>query len=301
MDKRSNKKVPLQLRQYRLGKKIGKGSFGEVYTCTDPKGRQYAVKLEVRRLPDGTPRRGPSQLEYEMRVYSHLEGSTGIPKVYDYFTLGNYNVLVMDRLGASIQNVLEKTPGRKLQMDSVVAVAMRVLCHLEVIHEKHILHRDIKPQNILLGRFNDREVYLVDFGLSKKYVHNGEHIKYKDKKRGLTGTPRFASINSHLGIEQSRRDDLESLAYVLVYLAKGRVPWMGLGGRRKVRSDDKKPNKHEDILRVKQATTNEDLCRGLPKGLGDFIRRIRALKFYERPPYDELYGMLNRAYNEALK
>ena len=122
-------------------------------------------------------------------------------------------------------------------------------------------------------------------------------IKYRDKKRlparqgSPPSTPTWASSRAAA--------TTRSLAYVC-YLAKAGSRG-GLGGRRKVRSDDKKPNKHEDILRVKQATTNEDLCRGLPKGLGDFIRRIRALKFYERPPYDELYGMLNRAYNEALK
>ena len=266
--------------------------------CHDSNNRSFAAKLELRRQENGRPRPGPSQLEYENRVYSLLDGGTGIPKIYDYFQFGDYNVLVMSRLGSSIQYVMDRLPGKKLQMDSVLAVGMRLLCHLEVIHEKGMLHRDIKPQNVMLGRDNDRDVYLIDFGLSKKYVNASKHIPYKDKKRGLTGTPRFASINCHLGIEQSRRDDLESLAYVLIYLANGTLPWVGLGGKRRIRSNDKVPNRHEHILQVKQATTDRQLCEGLPNGILQFVSRVRKLKFYERPPYDELYNYLNQAYNE---
>ncbi len=297
-----NNNRPIHIGKYTLGKRMGKGSFGEVYACRDKNNnRKYAAKLEIRRNENGRVRSGPSQLEYENRVYALLEGGTGIPKVYDYFQYGDYNVLIMDRLGSSIQSILERSPGKRLQMDSVLALGMRILCHLEVIHEKCMLHRDLKPQNIMLGRQNDREVYLIDFGLSKRYASNGKHIPFKDKKRGLTGTPRFASINSHLGIEQSRRDDLESLAYVLIYLAKGTLPWVGLGGRKRIRSDDNIPNRHERILRVKQATSDRQLCEGLPTGMCRFIKKIRNLKFYDRPCYDELYNFLNQAYNESLK
>lgn len=294
---------PRNLGKYVLGKKCGKGSFGEVFHVHDRNNRKYAAKFEPRRKATGEPRSGPSQLEYENRVYNLLEGGTGMPKIYDFFQTknGDYNVLIMDRLGSSIQHVLDHTPMKKLQIDSVLAVGMRVLCHLEIIHEKGMLHRDLKPQNMMLGRGQDREVYLIDFGLSKRYAIDGKHIPYRDKKNGLTGTPRFASINSHLGVEQSRRDDLESLAYVLIYLAKGTLPWVGLGGRKRVRSDDKKANRHERILRVKQATTDRKLTEGLPKAMLKFLRKIRSLKFYERPPYDELYTLLNKSYNESLK
>jgi len=295
-----SKKVTKIGKKYTLGTRIGKGSFGEVYAAEDKDGRKYAAKLEVRRKKSGGRRKGPSQLEYENRCYGLLEG-TGLPKVYEYFQYGDYNVLIMDRLGSSIQNVLEKSPSKKLPMDSVLAVGMRILCHLEVIHEKGMLHRDVKPQNFCLGRDNDREIYIIDFGLSKRYAHDGKHIPYRDKKSGLTGTPRFASINSHFGIEQSRRDDLESLAYVLVYLGKGTLPWVGLGGKKRIRSDDDVPNRHEMILRVKQATTDTKLGKGLPKGLCRFIKKVRSLRFYERPAYDDLYNMLNQAYEESLK
>jgi serine/threonine protein kinase len=286
---------------YILKERLGRGSFGEVYACEDRLGRKYAAKLEQRRKSTGKRRKGPSQLEYENRCYSLLEG-TGLPTIYDYFTYGDYNVLIMDRLGHSIQNVLEKSPSKKLPMDSVLAVGMRILCHLEIIHCKGMLHRDVKPQNFCLGRDQDREIYIIDFGLAKKYVQGGgKHIVYRDNKSGLTGTPRFASINSHLGIEQSRRDDLESLAYVLIYLSRGTLPWIGLGGKRRVRSDDDVPNRHEMILRVKQATTDTRLCKGLPKGLCQFVKTVRGLKFYETPPYDQLYNMLNLAYEESVK
>lgn len=286
--------------KYTLKERLGRGSFGEVYACEDKFGRTYAAKLEVRRKPGGKRRKGPSQLEYENRCYGLLEG-TGLPKIYEFFQYGDYNVLIMDRLGHSIQHVLENTPSKKLPMDSVLAVGMRILCHLEIVHSKGMLHRDIKPQNFCLGRNQDREIYIIDFGLAKKYVQEGKHIVYRDKKSGLTGTPRFASINSHLGIEQSRRDDLESLAYVLVYLSRGTLPWIGLGGKKRVRSNDDVPNRHEMILRVKQATTDTTLCKGLPKGLCCFIKKVRSLKFYDSPPYDELYSNLNVAYEDSLK
>lgn len=290
----------INLGKYTLGKRVGKGAFGEVYECRCHKSQKmYAAKLEIRRK-NGRRREGPSQLEYESRVYKMLEGGTGIPKVYDFFQFGDYNCLIMDMLGSSIQVVFDNNPHKRLRIDSVIALGMRTLCHLEVIHQKGMLHRDIKPQNIMLGTIDDKEVYLIDFGLSKRYMIDGKHIPYKDNKRGLTGTPRYASINAHLGIEQSRRDDLESLAYVMVYLAKGSLPWQGLGGRKRIRSDDDVPNKHERILRIKQATTDKELCEGLPNGLCSFIKHIRALKYYDHPPYDALYTMLTVAYNDCF-
>lgn len=287
--------VSINIGKYKLGRKIGKGSFGEVYKCTDENGTAYAAKLEPRRI-NGRRRRGPSQLEYEFRVYSVLKGGDGIPNVLEFFVQDDYNVMIMRILGRSIQSVFERSR-RNLSMDSVIAIGLRILSHLEFMHNRGMIHRDIKPQNILLGADStDCQIYLIDFGLSKKYWTGGRHIPYRDGKRGLTGTPRYASINTHLGIEQSRRDDLESLGYVLIYLARGSLPWQGLKKDRRMRQ-----NRHKNILEMKQRVTTAQLCDTLPRGIELYVSAVKKLKFEEKPPYDELYGFLSSAYDASRR
>ncbi len=277
---------------YRLQQKVGKGSFGEVFQCT--KGNQkFAAKLEPRRKK-GRRRRGPSQLEYENRVYGILKGGAGIPAIEAFFVQDDYNVMIMKLLGKSIQSVFESS-GRNIPLVSVIAIGLRILSHLSYVHSKGFIHRDIKPQNIMLSaKATDPQIYLIDFGLSKRFWADGKHIPYKDRKHGLTGTPRYCSINAMLGVEQSRRDDLESLGYVIIYLAtQGKLPWMGM-------SREKGDSKHQKILQTKQNVSNQELCAGLPKGIYDYMTTVKRLKFDERPPYDTLYDMLLSAYEAEL-
>lgn len=273
-----------------LQKRLGKGSFGEVYLATGEDGIEYAAKLEMRRTKDGKRRRGPSQLDYEFRVYEMLKGCKGIPKIVKFFSDGDYNVLIMEKLGKSIQDVFEERG--PLPAKIVLALGARVLKHLQYIHGMGLIHRDLKPQNIMLGSEpSSREVYIIDFGLSKRVIlEDGSHISYCENKGGLTGTPRYASVSSHMCIEQSRRDDLESLLYIMAFLRSGRLPWQGTRGERKER--------YKKILKKKRMISDVELSDGWPAPFfHDFVSTIRSLRFSEKPDYKHLLKLLLQAHD----
>ena len=157
------------------------------------------------------------------------------------------------------------------------------------MHSKELLHRDIKPDNFLVGtkaRKDSNIVYIVDFGLAKRFTlpKTGLHIPYRDHK-SLTGTARYASLSTHLGLEQSRRDDLEALGFVLLYFLRGSLPWQGLNAKTK-------NEKYEKIKNKKASTTIESLCKGYPDAFAKYIQHCRDLKFDERPDYGYLQGLI---------
>lgn len=162
-------------------------------------------------------------------------------------------------------------------------IADQILLRIEYIHSKSFIHRDIKPDNFLIGRGRRSNViYVIDFGLAKRYrdPKTHVHIMYRENKH-LTGTPRYASINNHLGIEQSRRDDLESLGYVFMYFLRGSLPWQGL------RANTKK-QKYQKIMEKKMATPIDLLCKGFPDEFRIYFEYCRALRFADKPDYSYL-------------
>jgi len=262
---------------YRLGRKIGSGSFGDIYLGTNiVGGDEYAIKLEAKKS------RHP-QLAYEYKVYCILAGGVGIPNVYWFGREGDYNVLVMDILGPSLEDLFNFC-SRRFTMKSVLMLADQLLTRVEYMHTKNYLHRDIKPDNFLigLGKRKLNQVYVIDFGLSKKYrdPKTHQHIPYVGRK-SLTGTARYASINTHLGIEQSRRDDLESLGFVLMYFNRGQLPWQGLKA-------DTKKEKYSKIAEKKMSTPIELLCKHFPAEFETYLNYCRALRFEEKPDYSYL-------------
>ncbi|CAN1218206.1 Casein kinase 1-like protein 2 [Linum perenne] len=205
--------------------------------------------------------------------------AAGIPNVRWFGVEGEYNVLVMDLLGPSLEDLFNFC-SRKLSLKTVLMLADQMINRVEFVHSKSFLHRDIKPDNFLMGlgrRAN--QVYVIDFGLAKKYrdTSTHRHIPYRENKN-LTGTARYASMNTHLGIEQSRRDDLESLGYLFMYFLRGSLPWQGL------RAGNKK-QKYDKISEKKVSTSIEALCRGYPTEFASYFHYCRSLRFDDKPDY----------------
>lgn len=261
---------------YNLIRRIGVGSFGDVYLgrCVDS-GMEVAIKLE----PAETKHH---QLTKEAHVYTALTGINGVPKMHWFGVTGDWSIMVLDLLGPSLDNLFHSC-GRRFSLETVCMLGIQLVSCLERLHLNCYLHRDIKPHNFMVGRGeNADQVYMIDFGLAKRYCesHTRKHIKERESNK-LCGTARFASINMHNGLEQSRRDDLEALGYMLVYFALGRLPWQGL----KI-SD--KHQLHREIGKLKKADTIESLCKGLPQECADYLHYCRSLRFEQDPDYVKL-------------
>ena len=199
---------------------------------------------------------------------------------------GEFNILVMELLGKSLEDIFQSQQ-KKFTLKTVCMVGIQMLDRLEFVHCKNIIHRDIKPDNFVLGLDNKSHIiYLLDFGLSKKFrsSRTHQHIKFSVNKK-LTGTARYASINALKGCEQSRRDDLEAIGYVLMYFLRGSLPWQGL-------HVNKGEDRYKKILIKKKGTTPEELCKGFPKEFADYIHYTRNLEFEADPDYKYLRGLL---------
>uniref|UniRef100_A0AAX7UI14 non-specific serine/threonine protein kinase n=1 Tax=Astatotilapia calliptera TaxID=8154 RepID=A0AAX7UI14_ASTCA len=298
--------------KYKLVRKIGSGSFGDIYLAINiTNGEEVAVKLESQKA------RHP-QLLYESKLYKILQGGVGIPHIswfrecivteinrenlLFYVTVvirwygqeKDYNVLVMDLLGPSLEDLFNFC-SRRFTMKTVLMLADQMISRIEYVHTKNFIHRDIKPDNFLMGIGRHcNKLFLIDFGLAKKYRDNRtrQHIPYREDKN-LTGTARYASINAHLGIEQSRRDDMESLGYVLMYFNRTSLPWQGLKAATK-------KQKYEKISEKKMSTPVEVLCKGFPAEFAMYLNYCRGLRFEEAPDYmylRQLFRILFRTLN----
>lgn len=273
-DENSNKSNEL-LNDYIILEQIGSGSFGEVYLAQHKNGGFVAIKVEDRTKAQRVYN------EYKIYRYLHKSDFTiGLPKIYDYLQSPDYNIMVMQLLGPNLEDLFNKF-NRKFTLPTVFHLSLQLILLLKQLHISQYIHRDIKPNNFLIGRDkNMSQIYMMDFGLSKKYMINNKHISFRDK-RSLIGTARYASINMHMGFEPSRRDDLESVGYMLVYFLKGTLPWQGI--------KKQKGNEHiEAIGEVKMCTKLEDLCKGIPDCFREYISYCRNLKFEETPNYDYL-------------
>lgn len=259
-----------------MGRKLGTGAFGEIYIGVHiSTGEAVAVKLEPRKIAH------PQLLE-ESRVYRVLADAEGIPEVKWTGTEGDYNIMVMDLLGSSLESLFSSA-GKHFSMKTILMLADQMILRIEYVHSRSIIHRDIKPDNFLMGiGKKSRITHLIDFGLAKRFrdPRSGLHIPYREGKN-LTGTARFASVNTHLGIEQSRRDDLESLGYILIYFARGALPWQGIKAL-------SRREKYDKLADKKMATPVEELCKGCPPEFVTYLNYVRCLRFEDKPDYPYL-------------
>ncbi|EPS73070.1 hypothetical protein M569_01685 [Genlisea aurea] len=262
--------------KFKLRRKIGAGSFGELYLGLNVQtGEEVAVKLE----PVKTKH---PQLYYESKLYMLLQGGTGIPHLKWFGVEGEYNAMVIDLLGPSLEDLFNYC-NRKFTLKTVLMLADQFINRVEYMHSRGFIHRDIKPDNFLMGLGRKaNQVYMIDFGLAKKYrdLHTHKHIPYRENKN-LTGTARYASVNTHLGVEQSRRDDLESLGYVLMYFLRGSLPWQGLKA-------GTKKQKYDKISEKKMLTPIEVLCKSYPSEFISYFHYCRSLRFDDKPDYSYL-------------
>jgi casein kinase 1 len=266
--------------KFRLGRKIGSGSFGDIYIGTNVQTQdEVAIKLES--IKSKHP-----QLLYESKLYKILAGGVGVPNVHWYGVEGDYNVMVIDLLGPSLEDLFSFC-NRKFSLKTVIMLADQMINRVEYVHAKNFIHRDIKPDNFLIGLGKKANmVHIIDFGLAKKYrdPKTQQHIPYREGKN-LTGTARYASVNTHLGIEQSRRDDLEAVGYVVMYFNRGSLPWQGL------KATGKK-EKYEKIMEKKMSTPVEVLCKHFPCEFVTYLNYCRSLRFEDRPDYAYLRRLL---------
>jgi serine/threonine protein kinase len=260
--------------RYELEVLLGEGNFGWVYRAVD-KTNDTKVALKIEKHCK------VSQLDIEVEVLQCLAGEKGFPLLIDHGKSFDKKFMAMSLLGHSLQKKMILMR-KMISVDTVVDIGIQCLQRVKCLHDKFFLHRDLKPQQFMVD--NDLNISLIDFGLCKRYLNSKMmiHIPYTDN-RPFVGTINYASLNTHIGIQQSRRDDLESFCYILSYLIKGRLPWI---------SPTKKFDEKE-IKKLKASIVPSTLFQN--PNLVQFFVYVKNLQFEKTPDYIYLFDLLNRA------
>jgi serine/threonine protein kinase len=272
------------INKYTITKYISSGSFGDVFEARNKKTNELvALKIPIKTAE----RDAQESLLEEARIYKKIaDPQRGVANM-KITTCKDKKIIVMDLLGESLESLLERH--KKFGLKTVIVLAIKMIDVIKYIHSTGYIHRDIKPDNFVLGYENKQDLFCIDFGLAKRYLRkNGEHISYSENRK-FCGTARYASIAAHKFCEQGRKDDLEAIGYILVYLYKGKLPWQG------IRHKDKK-QKYKLIGEKKQSISEEELCLNMPKEFIVFLKYVRNLDFDEKPHYSALKKMFVKLY-----
>ena len=271
----SNLNKKLIFKKYRVKRLIATTPFCLLYEGINEKNNEpVAMKFEKINA-------NIDVLESEAFLLFNIKGF-GLPKIITYGRTGNFNCLIEELLGLTIEQVWNSKKKNKFLLKYVCMIGIQIIDRLEYIHSKNIIHRDIKPTNLCIGRKDPENIYLIDFGLAHKYKSSrtGKHIKFSNLNKAI-GNLKYISINGNKGYEQSRRDDLESLGYLLIFLIKNSLPWVN----KETIKIKEKTKRLKEVYKIKSSISIEELCKGLPIEFIKYIKYCRNLEFEQEPDY----------------
>ncbi|OMJ76993.1 hypothetical protein SteCoe_23509 [Stentor coeruleus] len=261
------------LERYYIKDEVGTGSFGKVYKLQHlTKNKSFALKVDIRQK---------GSVLLEAKILADLQGGVGIPKLYKYGSTDQFSYMIVELLGPTLNKLLKQCKG-KFSLATVISIMLQLITRIEYVHRKGYLHRDLKPHQVLVGK-NPKIVYLTDFGLARKFEVNNYHISFQNSCPRV-GNATFSSLNNHSGVRQSRRDDLESMAYMALYFLKGHLPWQST---QRINSN----TKWQNIFQIKNHINIENLCFGCPKEFSILLKYCRNLKFEEKPDYNYIQSL----------
>ena len=288
---------------------IGSGSFGQVLYG---KHKNTSLEVAVKVISSDTSN---DTIRKEINFSKQLQKIIGFPTIYYTCVYDKKNIIVESLLGPSLDKLF-KYCGRKFPLKTVCLIGKEIVKRLEDMHERGVLHRDLKPNNLTWGNFNSsynnisnynsinnicnnldiKTIFLIDFGLSCSFLEGGLNSKHYKIKENLSfvGTLRYASLNSHKGIRQSRRDDLESMIYILIYFLKGKLPWQDVKAKQK-------EERHKLITEIKSKVTIESLCESLPSEFAELLTYVKGLEFDEKPYYSKFYAFFHNLIDKLNK
>jgi tau tubulin kinase len=261
---------------------LGEGGFGAVYMVTDATNRSFALKVEQLNAV-------PQLLQMEVLVLNELHARQGrhFCKIEDRGRIRTFNYVVMTMVGKSLEDLVAERPAHRFSMGTAISSGIQCLEALEDLHKCGYLHRDVKPANYTIGRAENgelRKVYILDFGMARKYVNDQNVMRRPRAVAGFRGTVRYAAISCHDQRDLCRKDDIESWLYTLIELTRGSLPWANMHAAPEV-----------GVVKKRVRQNPIDLLKDCPREYERILQHVDALTFYDRPNYELIYKLLREA------